>query len=291
MQSSVGQADSSHSGTHGQSMTLVLTEVSYRGIVMAADTALYLKSQRKIEFGPKVFSMPFLHAGLSIWGGPFPSPSADWISAFITNQVASGCPDIPTFATRLAELANRDVSGGVSTPPFLGTAGFHVAGYSPRGVPMMYHVHNGFPSGVIPGDNPHPFVAHDDISESRGQTLLGWGEVQLRRSGDYQFQGMLWDRFESMTGELNPLIHSELLEAVPTPFMMPGGIELLNRSIYRATQVHVASLLYRTSNIAQILGTADPHVAGDVHVLAFGATTPPTAPRVTKLSEHGVIIL
>jgi hypothetical protein len=131
-------------------LTLVLTEVSNVGIVMAADSAITRLSRGRIveidqQGWQKLLRVPSIHAGVSYWGiiGAVTRIQFDiWLQRVIDSE---NYTDLETFANHLANALNRACN---NQPLSNGEeVGVHVAGYSQWSDgelrPVFYHVHNG----------------------------------------------------------------------------------------------------------------------------------------------------
>ncbi len=132
-------------------MTLVVTDLSSNGIVMATDSAISLMVNGKIKHvdekgWPKLFYVPKIRAGLSYWGaiGALTTQRFDeWLKKIIAeeNEYATA----GEFAQVLADRANTAAGGKP-----LGDkcdVGFHLAAHvetHPGKIrPALWHIHNG----------------------------------------------------------------------------------------------------------------------------------------------------
>ncbi len=123
-------------------MTLVLSEVSHRGIAMAADSAVAFPSGRVYVGAQKLQCVPQIAAGMSVWGcGSVGNEDTDvWLQRFIRTDVE---PTMTLWqaAERLADQLNCAFRGVGRD-----RMGVHVRGFDQHeGVrgPALYHVHKG----------------------------------------------------------------------------------------------------------------------------------------------------
>jgi|GEM_PF-5316764 len=128
-------------------MTLVLTEITYHGIVFAADRNILKwdqepEKQTLLGRAPKLFFVPDLEAGICYYGlaqigGIL---MAQWLPTFI--QAANRLSSLRDFALQLAETLNT----ASLLPDEKGMPlGFHLAGYVKAGnlkVPSFWHIRN-----------------------------------------------------------------------------------------------------------------------------------------------------
>ncbi len=251
-------------------MTLVLSEISHRGVAMAADSAVTCGSGRVYVGAQKLQAVPQIGAGMSVWGlGSIGEEDTDvWLERFIQTEVK---PTMTLWkaAERLADELNS-AFGGVAP----GRMGIHVCGFDERQGfrgPALYHVHNGHykvqvDDGKfvrIPDEDPpiREFRAHHDIPPqawSRERTPQG------RRNGDIsvfawtnQYLSRFLDEFQA-----------------GTEFRFPYPDSLESRGEYLRFLVNMTIELYRLSNarprvLRQPATLGDASIGGPVTVLTI----------------------
>lgn len=227
-------------------MTLVITELSPFGITMVADSAVtfnetlpsgisigrVLNGARKLQF------IPYLSAGISVWGiGSIPpSPggvSTDlWLFDFIERR--SSCQSIDEFANTLAEEL-QDTIGNVQEP-----MGFHLAGYVEReglSLPTFYHIRN--VEGTYVRYEFHNFISGHDFPPR----VLAGNEILLIRNGDYGPYANLVHAVD----EALPRIQATTGLSIPFP-------SLQGRMAYQKAWLKFVSDLYASSGILRTIG-------------------------------------
>jgi hypothetical protein len=165
-------------------MTLIITDLSAVGIVMIADTAMTrLATGEPVNDGRKLQRVPYLNAGLSMWGrGNLPTlgniRTDQWTARFIADN--GDATSLGEFAQRLASQLRQLLPDPVrSENDWLG---FHLAGYV-RGEPKrpcLHHIRNiDIPDGVV---RPYEFSAEPekDVLET-----VPRGEHREWRNGDF----------------------------------------------------------------------------------------------------------
>ncbi len=131
-------------------MTLILTELTTAGIVMAADSAITKMHNGKIididqQRMTKILKVPKIGAAISFWGvigAVTKTPFDQWLQGVINT---GNYNDLESFADILAVALNDSCNGN---PLKSGEeVGIHVAGYAPwedkKLRPFFYHIHNG----------------------------------------------------------------------------------------------------------------------------------------------------
>jgi hypothetical protein len=118
-------------------MTLIVTQFSHHGIVLAADSNIS-KGRDLVGVRRKVFRVPALSAGLACAGGRGVGAGAlsGWMPDFIDAEQAV-CPDLRSFCDRLVERLNSERTESQKETALIA----HIAGYV-DGVPMMWHISN-----------------------------------------------------------------------------------------------------------------------------------------------------
>jgi hypothetical protein len=266
-------------------MTLIITEISRIGIVMAADSAYTPAKGGTTRYGPKVFGSAKLNLGVSMWGNYLPQPPDAWLSGFIAAQEASACPDIHSFASRLRDELRTACPNATPTVNNDATLGFHVAGYDRAGVPLLYHVHNGASQALALRNinvNPQLINANLDLDSATSKQMLISPVMAsyMTRNGDYRLYAWISATLDPLLAQLDPLRGGG---GLPTSFgnvFVPAGNTLQDRGQYLAFQIKLMSSMYGISNIASLLGTTAAHIGGDALVLEFSKNQPPGAPRI-----------
>jgi hypothetical protein len=147
-------------------MTLILTELSNYGIVMATDSAItetLLKPDGTVGdkdyYGArKLFTVPKLSAGISYWGwADIPIPGASWedkrklfsTELWLPHFLETNRENYNTLS-ELATLLEKELRQRIPKIDVnehkLGDGGIHLAGYEKidsRIVPTFWHIHNG----------------------------------------------------------------------------------------------------------------------------------------------------
>ena len=105
-------------------MTLVLTEISQLGVVMAADSAVTTESGRVWTGMQKLLPIYKINAGISLWGvAEIDDQDADiWLQNFIDNSIPDGIT-LWDMACLLASELNTAFGGPISE-----RMGIHIGG-------------------------------------------------------------------------------------------------------------------------------------------------------------------
>ncbi len=251
-------------------MTLVLTEVSWLGVAMAADSAVTFGSGRVYVGAQKLLPVPNINAGISIWGrGRIGVEDADiWLQRFIETQVPSNM-GLWEMADRLANSLNKAFGGTISD-----RMGLHVAGFDTIdgiSVPAFYHVHNGhyhleYRNGCVmevPDENPpiREFKSHRDRPPANYSLNDAPG---LTRNGDFSVFAILYDFVSPLFADIQN--HTGLI--FPYPESLASRGEHLRFWIKTITEI------YRLSNarkrvLPQPITTGDASIGGPVTVLTI----------------------
>ncbi len=227
-------------------MTLILTERSSMGIVMAADSAVTTTNTRtghivaRPNQAQKLHRIPYLNAGISCWGVGSISgtPTDQWLSNFI--DAHQNINNLGAFARELARQLNTEL-----TPRAGGSLGLHLAGYemfNNNPTPSFYHIHDGR-SEELQGRgitvDPNVFNANHDWPPELFDSNL----IYITRNGDYQLYaqifGMLGQLFQSLLNEGISVPHSQNLD---------------DRAEYLVFQIRTISEIYRLSNLIPGIG-------------------------------------
>ncbi len=266
-------------------MTLVITEVSNVGIVMAADSAITkLRGNKIVEIDQqgwrKLLEVPSIKAGISYWGmiGSVTSIRFDqWLERVI---VSDNYSDLSSFADHLVKSLNK----ACHNKPLTDTRGLgvHVAGYAKwedgKRRPFFYHVHNGHGAMQIHHDVEkmadgrnrliavHPrwvgqprklFEKHQDFpckDKSLKENLDILNNGYITRNGDFFFYSVIWDKLQQGFSYLN------LIPNVSIP-RDPKNLNSLKGLLHTALETTIR--VYRCSNQSRIIG-------GTVRSLAIG---------------------
>jgi hypothetical protein len=253
-------------------MTLILTEVSDVGIVMAADSAITLFSGRRIvevdqQGWRKLLRVPKINAAISYWGliGAVTTIQFDiWLQRVIDG---GNYNDLESFAEILTNALN---SACRNHPlPNGNDTGIHVAGYSQwsDGIrrPVFYHIHNGHGlfnineikdengriTSVIPQWQSEPrglFEVHQDFprrDKSLDDNIADLHHGYITRNGAFFIYAILWQHMQ------NALQYINLIQGVS----LPRDINDLNsRKGFLHAMLEMIIRLYRCSNQSRIIG-------------------------------------
>jgi hypothetical protein len=243
-------------------VTLVLTEVSPFGLVMAADSAYTSVSTGEVRYGDKLFAIPGLRAGLSFWGGGLPGKPDDWIRSFLTaNQSATSIRELgESLRDELRRIIPPLPPGQSRT-----TLGFHLGGVNPSGVPDVFHIHNGA-STVL--------AARGELVDSRlvncnndlppalfRAEVLGKGTPYILRNGDSLPYAAIWNQAGPWAETFAGFIQQAAGQ----------GWTLDDRGRFVAAQIEVMRVLYSSWRQNRIAGTKAPVIGGAVRYLTLGA--------------------
>lgn len=232
-------------------MTLIITEISDLGIIMAGDTASTVGSNtsrgtvedRAFKGLVKVLPVNQLRAGISYWGWstlPPGNPNQGvwtdwWLINFLTRN-RNDYSTISELASLLADELNRVVpeltQEELDIHP-LGNGGIHLAGYIEHGdrlEPCFWHIHNGISqelpdSGII----PTRVNANNDFPPDRNLN----GLAHYWRNGDFE----PFARFSQRLGDLIIELAREEDLIIPIP-------NLLSRAEFIRAQIRFISELY-----------------------------------------------
>nr|WAH99905.1 MAG: hypothetical protein OI716_00660 [Candidatus Methanoperedens sp.]WAI00059.1 MAG: hypothetical protein OI720_00505 [Candidatus Methanoperedens sp.] len=257
-------------------MTLVITELSILGVAMVADTAVTIEDRPYIGF-QKLFKVPLINAGLSIWGDDLadirPDVDADiWLQDFIDNHVTKDM-SLWNMAEKLAKKLNDTI--GKRFIKENKRMGIHVAGFDIKNGlrgPALYHVHNGhyqvgYGNGeiiTIPNESPpiREFRAHDDCNPK----IYNKGEYTKRRNGDFAVYAYLNVDFKTIFENLQK----------ETNFIFPYPSTLEIRGEYLRFWVNTVKDIFRLSNLGIYRLSRRPppmidytHIGGPVTVLTI----------------------
>ncbi len=239
-------------------MTLLLTELTPFGIVMAADSAQtqeVTNSDRSVTYRVltgvvKLQVIPKLRAGISMWGlGWIPvlgmPPTDVWLKNFIANQ-SEHYNTIAEFATLLQDelrqcIAPIDIGDANNV---LGTIGFHLAGYvdyDGHPSPTLYHIHNGVSTALASRNieiDPTIVNANHDLPPNIVQEGFARGEGFLHRNGDWTTYAQFFNHVGTFLDGLSE----------QRGIRIPDSRNLKERAEWLRFQIRTMSELYRLSN-------------------------------------------
>jgi hypothetical protein len=265
-------------------MTLLLTECSPAGVVMAADSAITkIDGRGRIREVDqpgwlKVLKAPSVSAAVGYWGfigriyrGRFD----EWLNKEINRAAYS---DLPSLAAALADSLNT----ACGSKPLADNecAGLHVAGFhswrDEERRPFFFHIHNGpgyvqtehviqsLPQGdrlieVRPRLVAGPrtlFEVHQDFpsrsaSLEENLNMLRYGYTT--RNGDFFYYSVVWDALQRSFNYLNLIPH----------FSIPRDDSLGARRGLLIAALETTVRVYRCSNQSPIVGGKVVSVAID----------------------------
>jgi hypothetical protein len=242
-------------------MTLIVTQFSHYGIVLAADSNIsrgsYVWTVRR-----KLFRVPALSAGVAFAGGQGVGARGivPWMRDFIGVE-QTRCGDLLSFCGRLAEGLNAERTEAQKKTPVIA----HVAGFV-AGVPMMWHLSN------------------VELLLDHGGRYT-WAEPEITVKGP-DFEQANWDAIGSQPAEQMPLQYfvngalegriafntyqhfvTDWLRSLwqpGLPFRAPTCID--EQEDLTRTSMEVMRLMFRMSPMAAIIG-------GTIQSLAISSTT------------------
>lgn len=228
-------------------MTLIITEISEFGIAMVADSAVTESTDlpsggtvtRVLNGAKKLQAIPYLRAGISMWGHGSLKASNNWIS---TDMWVVDFIEQHQYLTTLDEFANKlaqelqNAAGNINEP-----IGFHLAGLTDSNgecLPVAYHVRNN-DGDFIRGYELHEFIPGLQFLPKLPKTKQFW----IIRNGDYGPYAILsqpvWNALKELPKSLDLQI--------PYP-------SLVGRIRYHKTWVRFISDLYNSSELFQTIG-------------------------------------
>jgi len=229
-------------------MTLIITEFSPYGIAMVAESAMTssfnLRSgvQSQVLIGClKLQQIPYLEAGLSMWGlGKMPItgdeiPTDVWVADFIKSHTHLASLD--EFAENLVE--NLQSTLGHCEDPI----GFHLAGYSEISMekkPQLFHVRNN--DGLYGQESIHEFIK----GEHQLPADLNRIPYPQIRNGDY---GLYANLFENVERNM-PSVVRRLNLGIDIPHKSLDG-----RLSYLSSWIRFLSDLYASSGELRSIGS------------------------------------
>lgn len=244
-------------------MTLALTELSFFGIAMAADSAVtHTQPQTGLKYvipneAQKLQSIPYLNAGISCWGlGSITNtPTDQWLSNFINSNTS--LTTLQSFVDELAIKLNAQVPPNTSGNSRLG---FHLAAfenYNGTLTPSFYHIHDG-PNTTLQQRgitvNPNQFNANHDVPPQIFQQTVSAGQHWIIRNGDYHLYANIFSLLESFFNQLQPL-----------GIIIPSSQNIADRAEYLVFQIRTMTGIYKLSNLV-------PGIGGGIHYLTINPT-------------------
>lgn len=222
-------------------MTLIITELSKFGIAMVAETAVTeiidfsgRRMARVLNGAQKLQQIPYLNAGISVWGlGSISDiPTDIWLMDFISQHASVS--SIADFAMKLVDSLQDEI-GDIKEP-----LGFHLAGYvtvNGRNLPTFYHVRN--VDGTYKHYNQHEFIPGQDIPPRE----IVSEPYPITRNGDYG----LYARLSEVQEMIMPFVEAETGVSIPAQ-------SLTGRVRYHAAWVKFISDLYNSADLMRTIG-------------------------------------
>ena len=257
-------------------MTLVLTELSNAGIVMAADSAISkIDHQGRIkevdEIGwTKVLRVPAIRSGVSYWGivGAITIDRFDhWLQARI--DLTDRYADLRTFSEFICAELNQAVGNNVL--PNNQEVGIHVAGFAlweDRVVrPFFYHIHNGHAkyelNPIFDPNNPSRvmrveanwvaeprrlFAVHQDfphLDKPLDENLRELSSAYTTRNGHFLLYAIIWQHLKNALDIIN------LIPGISIP-KDPNDLAGRKGFLHRIMQTMIQ--MYKSSNLRRVVG-------------------------------------
>jgi hypothetical protein len=245
-------------------MTLILTEISSWGIVMAADSALTQKvitPSGDLEYQVltgvnKLQVINKLNAGIAVWGqGEIKLPyeiahkrkiSSDmWLKNFIQTKEPN-YNTLDEFALLLQNELRKYIPKIDATVDKNGTIGFLLTGYvnyKGQPTPSFYHIHNGESSTLnsrrTPVKNPNIVNANHDFPPDIVQKFFAEGEAIITRNGDFVTYAALFEHIGTFLQDLHQF----------GGLTIPHSRNLKERAEWLRFQIRTMSELYRLSDL------------------------------------------
>jgi hypothetical protein len=243
-------------------MTLIVTQFSHHGIVLAADSNIS-SGRDLLGVRRKLFRVPAIGAGIAYAGGFGIAGRAldEWMDEFIASE-QNQFGDLRAFCDGLAERLNSERSTADKAGPLVA----HVAAWV-DGVPTMWHISN----VNLELDNGGRYSAPVESITVRGPdfALSDWralvaapiGQMPVAHFVNGAVQGRIaYNTHEHLVG--NWL--RSLWQADDLPFHAPSSIWEQEASV--RTSMEVMRLLFRLSPMAAAIG-------GTIQSLAISADT------------------
>lgn len=242
-------------------MTLIVTQFSHYGIVLAADSNIS-RGRDLWAVRRKLFRVPALSAGVAFAGGQGVGSRGivAWMRDFIEAEQTS-CGDLMGFCGRLAECLNAERTEVQKKTQVIA----HVAGYV-DGVPMMWHLSNVDllldHGGRYTWAEPEITVKGPDFDQDNWDALRGQPAEQMPLQ--YFVNGALEGRIAFNTYQHFVTDWLRSVWRPGLPFRAPTCID--EQEAVTRTSMEVMRLLFRMSPMAAIIG-------GTIQSLAISSAT------------------
>jgi hypothetical protein len=255
-------------------MTLIVTNFSHHGIILAADSNVSM-GQTVLATRRKVFRIPTISAGIACAGSMYVGSLMleDWMDAFIGGEQAS-YSDLSGFCDALAEGLNRDRTESQKTKPVIG----HIAGYV-DGVPTMWHISN--VELLLDQGGKYSKPASDVTVRGPDFDQSAWEASVLSNPAEamplaYFVNGPVEGRiaFNTYVQSLNDWLRQ--LWQPGLPFRAPSSIQ--EQEDVTRTSMEVMRLLFRMSSMSATIG-------GTIQSLAI---SPAGLGQVSMVTEESV---
>lgn len=258
-------------------MTLLLTECSTAGIVMAADSAITMYRHGKVvetdkRQWRKVLKVPSIGAVIGYWGfiGSITASRFDeWLERTLASVTFS---DLPSLAQAIADALNAACHNKPLKDDH--AVGVHIAGYHAWDDlvrrPMFYHVHNGpgeyriehVLQPLLQGNRlvevrpvwvggprtlfePHRDLPRADLPIEASIAAIDNGYTT--RNGEFYYYSVVWEALQRSFNYLNLIkgfsIPSDPSKALARKGLLIAAVEMMIR-------------LYKCSNRSRIIGGA-----------------------------------
>ena len=264
-------------------MTLILTEVSKRGIAMVTDSAISMRRRGRIEtvdqqHWKKLLKVERIKAGISYWGsiGYITRNARGKFDEWLERRIENGpYTDLPSLADYLAKEMNKATGGRPIPDP----TGVHVAGFHPWSDgtqrPTFFHVHNGhgelgwtqqvsttngeqilFKPTYEPAEPRRLFERHNDFpKEDRNlaDNLLLLNNGYITRNGDYSAYIVISEAIGVACNYLNTFQNVSIPRKSDDIGVRVGFLKLVMETVIN---------IYKCSSLPRVIG-------GKVHTLGI----------------------
>lgn len=253
--------------------TLVITKLSKFGVAMVADSAITYDGRRSFVGYQKLFPVPQINAGISIWGNlDINGTDADeWIKYFINKDVTKDI-ELSELAEKLRE--KLDETFGDNLIEENNRMGLHVAGFDRNRGPTLYTINNG-DYKIMMSERGSIEVSVDSTEENIIENpplrrfeidtvYLDEKEQTGRKNGDFGAYDFLAEKFKTIFVELQQYNLS-------VPY--PNNLEMTGE--YLRFMINSTKEIYRlSSENRRVYGSVPPtidymHIGGPVTVLTI----------------------
>ncbi len=253
--------------------TLVITKLTRFGVTMVADSAITYDGRRSFVGYQKLFPVPQINAGISIWGNlDIKGTDADeWIKYFIKNYVTEDI-ELSELAEKLRKKLNETF--GNSLIEENNRMGLHVAGFDRNRGPTLYAINNG-DYKMMMSERGSIEVSVDSTEEhiienpplrrfEIDTVYLDEKEQDGRKNGDFGIYDFLAEKLDSIFVELKQY-----------NFFVPYPINLEMLGEYLRFMISSTKEIYRlSSENRRTYGSVPPtidymHIGGPVTVLTI----------------------